>query len=61
MILFFFGTGTPNQVNHVGIVAEAEDPDNIKFIHASSSKGVTVSSLNSGYWSGVYIKAKRVV
>ncbi|UZR94186.1 C40 family peptidase [Chondrinema litorale] len=59
--LVFFGTGTPNSVNHVGIVAEANSPEDIKFIHASSSKGVTISSLNSGYWSGVYIKAKRVV
>ncbi|MEM1135668.1 MAG: C40 family peptidase [Bacteroidota bacterium] len=59
--LVFFGTGTPNKVNHVGIVAEAEDPNDIKFIHASSSQGVTISSLNNGYWSGVYIKAKRVV
>ncbi len=59
--LVFFGTGIPNRVNHVGIVAKTDDPQDIKFIHASSSQGVTVSSLNRGYWSGVFIKAKRVV
>ena len=59
--LVFFGTGTPNRVNHVGIVANTDNPHDIKFIHASSSKGVTLSSLSRGYWSGVYIKAKRVV
>jgi cell wall-associated NlpC family hydrolase len=59
--LVFFGTGVPNRVNHVGIVANAESIDNIKFVHASTSKGVTMSSLSNSYWSGVYIKAKRVV
>ena len=59
--LVFFGTGVPNKVNHVGIVAKTDNPDDIKFIHASTSQGVVVSSLNRGYWSGVYIKAKRVV
>lgn len=59
--LVFFGTGTPNKVNHVGIVANVDNPDDVKFIHASSSKGVIHSSLSRGYWSGVYIKAKRVV
>ncbi|QNU67487.1 C40 family peptidase [Ruminiclostridium herbifermentans] len=31
------------------------------FIHASSSKGVTISSLNSNYYSSRYIGAKRVI
>lgn len=40
---------------HVGIYLE-----NRKFIHASSSRGVTTSSLNSKYWSTAYWTAKRL-
>jgi cell wall-associated NlpC family hydrolase len=32
---------------------------NDQFMHASSSKGVTTSELNSSYWSEYYIGAKR--
>ncbi|MDF2988831.1 MAG: cell wall-associated hydrolase, invasion-associated protein [Eubacterium sp.] len=34
---------------------------NGKFIHASSSKGVTTSSLDSSYYSSRYIGARRVI
>ncbi len=51
--LVFFKTGRIQR--HVGIYV-----DNGKFIHASSSRGVTQSSLNSTYWSRHYWKAQRI-
>ncbi len=58
-LLFFVTRG--RYISHVGIV-ESIDPDGeIKFIHASSSQGVTISSLSSAYWANRYRYAKRVI
>lgn len=43
--LVFFATGNSDKISHVGIMI-----DNIQFIHASSSKGVVVSSMESNYY-----------
>lgn len=51
--LVFFKTG--RTMRHVGIYL-----NNHKFIHASSSRGVTTSSLDSEYWSKRYWTAKRL-
>lgn len=58
--LIFFATGTPNYINHVGVVS-ANDGKDIKFIHASSSKGVMESSMSLDYWRKAYMSARRVV
>lgn len=51
--LCFFGPG--RKVNHVGIYM-----GNNKFIHASSSKGVTYSSLDNVYWKPRLIGFRRL-
>ena len=53
--LVFFNTGGKG-VSHVGIYL-----GNGKFIHSSSSKGVSVASINDPYyWGSRYVGAKRV-
>lgn len=59
--LVFFATGTPGRINHVGIVTDVSDPNDVRFIHASSSRGIMETSLNMNYWTRNYIKARRVV
>lgn len=51
--LVFFKTG---KTNHVGVYM-----DKGKFIHASTSLGVTISDLNSDYYLKNYWKAQRVI
>ena len=51
--LVFFKTGLKQR--HVGIYMGKR-----QFLHASSSKGVTVSSLDNVYWGRSYWKARRV-
>lgn len=54
--LVFFATGTdPQKVSHVGIMV-----DEVKFIHASSSKGVVESNLTTPYYRRTFLMFGRV-
>lgn len=52
--LVFFRTG--NKQRHVGIYL-----DNGEFFHASFSKGVVTSNLDSPYWSDAYQQSRRLI
>lgn len=53
--LVFFSTYTYG-ASHVGVYM-----GDSKFIDASTSRGVTIDSLDSGYWSSAYIGARRII
>lgn len=59
-LLFFKTKKRGKRINHVGMVVSVDD-DEIKFIHASSSRGVIVSSLREGFWNSAFVKATRVL
>ncbi len=52
--LVFFKRG--RSFRHVGIYLE-----NGYFMHASTSRGVTISKLDSDYWKKMFWKAKRII
>ena len=49
-LVFFKTKGKKKPVTHVGIYLK-----NDFFVHASSSQGVTISSLNENYWSRFFV------
>ncbi len=49
------------RVSHVGIVQEVTPEGEIKFIHAATSRGVMISSLNDSYWERKFRFAKRII
>lgn len=59
--LLFFATSGGSRVSHVGIVHTIESSGEVKFIHASTSKGVIISSLNEKYWNKAYLHARRIL
>ncbi|MFC4165027.1 C40 family peptidase [Epilithonimonas zeae] len=58
-LVFFSHRGS--RISHVGIVEDVTPEGEVKFIHAATSKGVMVSSLDDNYWGPKFRFAKRVV
>lgn len=58
--LVFFSQGK-GRISHVGIVENVTEDGTVKFIHAATSRGVMISSLNDSYWGPKYRFAKRVI
>lgn len=56
--LIFFSTTSRNRITHVGMVVGVEG-GNVKFIHAASSRGVSIASLSNAYWKKRYRFARR--
>ena len=59
-LLYFKTSKSGKRINHVGLVVEV-DGDDIRFIHATTSRGVLVSSLREGYWNSAFVKAMRIL
>ncbi|RTZ08304.1 NlpC/P60 family protein [Flavobacterium sp. GSP27] len=58
--LIFFKTNRNRQINHVGIVIEVNE-DEIKFIHASTSRGVMISSTKEVYYKTRFAQLNRIL
>ena len=59
LIFFVPDKGQAGYVSHTGIVTEVNNGQNIRFIHASSSRGVREDNLYTDYFKGRFVKALR--
>lgn len=57
--MIFFSNSPKSNISHVGMVVEVTN-DDIYFIHAGTSTGVTISPLSMNYWNKRFRYAKRV-
>ena len=59
-LVFFNGRRVGKNIGHVGIVTEVDSTNgNFKFIHASNSRGVTISTSEEAYYKRRYVGACR--
>lgn len=59
--VLFFATGRrKKQVTHSGIVTETSRGD-VRFIHSSTSLGVSEDYLSNNYWSKAFLFARRIL
>lgn len=57
--LVFFSNG--GRISHVGIVHDVDENGSVRFIHASTSRGVMISPLTDSYWGPKFRFAKRII
>lgn len=60
-LVFFEGRRKNGHVGHVGIVTEIYPNNSFKFIHASTTSGVIISSSTEPYYSSRYLRGGRVL
>lgn len=58
--LIFFKTNNSSRINHVGIITAIFDNE-IKFIHASTSRGVIISSTKEAYYEKSFVQLNRIL
>lgn len=58
--IIFFRTSRKRKLTHAGIVVNSRG-GTPQFIHASSSNGVMISSLESSYWKKAYAQTRRLL
>lgn len=58
--LVFFKTNRSKSINHVGLVVDVL-PGKVLFIHATTSQGVIISSLDERYWNESFVEARRII
>jgi len=59
-LVFFQTNKSRNVINHVGLVIENKKGV-VSFIHATSSKGVLISSMDERYWKNSFKEARRII
>lgn len=59
-LVFFNAKDKGNKINHVGMVVSVSR-DEVLFVHSTTSRGVRIDSLQSGYWSPRFRKAVRIM
>lgn len=58
--IIFFRTSRKRKLTHAGIVVNSHRGIP-QFIHASTSKGVVISSLETAYWKKAYAQTRRLI
>lgn len=59
-LLFFRTNKTGSKINHAGLVVNIK-AGQIKFIHASTSNGVMISSMDEAYWQNAFVQARQIL
>ncbi|MFQ3577278.1 MAG: C40 family peptidase [Cytophagales bacterium] len=59
-LVFFSNKKGGNNITHVGVVSQVS-ASSVKFIHASTSRGVVENELLTGYYRDLFVKAVRYV